>query len=197
MKTGKLAIAFIALFFFGSVLTPAVAAGKGSGHRVNKNLTAVLDTTMGTIKIGFYPDVAPLHVSNFIMLAKSGFYDGTYFHRVIPGFVVQGGDPNTKDNDRSNDGMGGPESTVKAEFNNIHHGPGIVSMARKRNPNSAGSQFFICVGDLPDLDHKYTVFGKVTEGMDVVYKIADVPRDRNDNPIENVVVRKVTIIDKR
>lgn len=148
--------------------------------------TAVIETKFGNISIEFLSDRAPNHVANFIELAKSGFYDGTIFHRVIPGFMIQGGDPNTKSPDTSKYGTGGPGYTVNAEFNNTPHTRGILSMARSRNPNSAGSQFFIVVRDSTFLDRKYTVFGRVTEGMDVADKIVSQPRDNRDNPLERV-----------
>ncbi|MFH1563218.1 MAG: peptidylprolyl isomerase [Nitrospirota bacterium] len=147
---------------------------------------AVLETKFGKVTIKFFPQDAPNHVENFKKLANAGFYNGTTFHRVIPGFMIQGGDPNTKDDDRSNDGMGGPGYTVKAEFNSRPHQRGILSMARSSDPNSAGSQFFICVAPATFLDGQYTVFGEVTEGMDAVDKIVSVPRDGSDNPIEKV-----------
>ncbi|MBF0555388.1 MAG: peptidylprolyl isomerase [Nitrospirae bacterium] len=147
---------------------------------------AVIETGFGSISLKFYPETAPNHVNNFIELAKKGFYDGTTFHRVIPGFMIQGGDPNTKDHDKSNHGMGGPGYTVKAEFSERSHARGILSMARAQHPDSAGSQFFICAADSPFLDGQYTVFGEVVEGMDVVDKIVSVPRDARDNPKERV-----------
>ncbi len=147
---------------------------------------AVITTNFGKIRIKFFPQDAPNHVENFKKLAKAGFYNGTTFHRVIPGFMIQGGDPNTKDDDRSNDGMGGPGYTISAEFNSRSHQRGIVSMARAQDPNSAGSQFFICVAPATFLDRQYTVFGEVIEGMDAVDKIVSVQRDRLDNPLERV-----------
>lgn len=159
---------------------------------------AVLDTNLGKIVISFLPEKAPGHVKNFETLAKKGFYNGTKFHRVIPGFMIQGGDPNSKDDDRSNDGMGGPGYQIKAEFNDVKHERGIVSMARSSDPNSAGSQFFIMVTKYPSLDGKYTVFGKVVEGMDVVDKIVNLPRDANDNPLPaNPAIIKAVHIEKR
>jgi dolichyl-diphosphooligosaccharide--protein glycosyltransferase len=135
---------------------------------------AVIETAQGTIKMEFFPNAAPNHVENFIELANGGLYDGTLFHRIIPDFMIQGGDPNTKgdDSDRSTWGQGGPENNVNAEFNDIPHSRGIVSMARAQDPNSAGSQFFIVHKDSNFLDGQYTVFGRVIEGMDVVDKIA-------------------------
>jgi len=156
---------------------------------------AVIETKFGNIELKFFPDVAPNHVNNFIELAKKGFYDGTTFHRVIPGFMIQGGDPNSKDPDRSRHGTGGPGYSLKAEFNDRSHTRGALSMARSSDPDSAGSQFFICVTDSPFLDKKYTVFGEVVSGMDVVDQIVKQPRDGRDNPIERIEM-KVRIIEK-
>ena len=155
---------------------------------------AVIETKYGDITLKFFPGVAPNHVKNFIDLSKKGFYDGTIFHRVIPGFMIQGGDPNTKGPDRSTYGMGGPGYTLKAEFNSMPHKRGTLSMARSGNPDSAGSQFFICVADAPFLDHQYTVFGEVVSGMDVADKIVNLPRDSADDPLERVEM-KVKIIE--
>ena len=154
---------------------------------------AVIQTNLGTIMFEFFPEDAPNHVANFKKLANEGFYNGICFHRVIPGFMIQAGDPNTKDDDRSNDGLGGPGYTIDAEFNDRPHKRGTVSMARKPDPNSAGSQFFICHQAQPGLDGQYTVFGQVVHGLDVVDKIASVERDSRDNPLEPVVMEKVTI----
>lgn len=141
---------------------------------------------LGDIVLKFFPDVAPGHVKNFVDLAKKGFYNGTTFHRVIPGFMIQGGDPNSKNPDRSMHGMGGPGHKVKAEFNSKPHKRGIVSMARSNDPDSAGSQFFICVADANFLDWQYTVFAEVVSGMDVADKVVSMKRDGNDNPFERV-----------
>jgi peptidyl-prolyl cis-trans isomerase B (cyclophilin B) len=151
---------------------------------------AVLETKLGKIVIRFFPEKAPNHVKNFENLVKTGFYDNTKFHRVIPGFMIQGGDPNTKQGNPNTWGTGGNtdkvgrEINVKAEFNDIHHIRGIVSMARAANPNSASSQFFICVADVrSSLDNQYSAFGQIVEGMDVVDKIVNAPRDTsNDRP---------------
>jgi peptidyl-prolyl cis-trans isomerase B (cyclophilin B) len=151
--------------------------------------TATIETKFGDITLKFFPEVAPNHVNSFIQLAKDGFYDGTTFHRVVPGFVIQGGDPNTKSDDRSRHGMGGPGFTLKAEFSKLPHKRGTLSMARAAHPDSAGSQFFICVADAPFLDGEYTVFGEVVEGMDVVDKIVSQPKDQRDNPIERVEMK--------
>jgi peptidyl-prolyl cis-trans isomerase B (cyclophilin B) len=147
---------------------------------------AIIHTKLGNITVKFFPDVAPNHVNNFIELAQKGFYDGTIFHRVIPKFVIQGGDPNSKNPDRSKHGMGGPGYSVKAEFSKKPHKRGTLSMARAAHPDSAGSQFFICVADVPSLDGKYTVFGEVVTGMEVVDKIVSQPRDGNDNPKDRI-----------
>jgi peptidyl-prolyl cis-trans isomerase B (cyclophilin B) len=156
---------------------------------------AIIETRFGNIEFKFFPDVAPNHVSNIIELAKKGFYDGTTFHRVIPRFMIQGGDPNSKNPDRSKHGMGGPGFTMKAEFNDKPHKRGILSMARAAQPDSAGSQFFICVADSYFLDKQYTVFGEVKSGMDVVDKIVSQQRDKNDNPLERIEM-KVKILEK-
>jgi cyclophilin family peptidyl-prolyl cis-trans isomerase len=153
----------------------------------------------GTIRFELLADKAPNTVENFEKLASSGFYDGTTFHRVIPGFMIQGGDPNSKNRDPRDDGLGGPGYTIKAEFNDTPHVRGIVSMARAASPDSAGSQFFIVVADSPHLDGQYTAFGRVIDGMDVVDKIVAVPRDEfgrhgpPDRPVENVVVDHLRI----
>ena len=156
---------------------------------------AVIETKFGKIGVEFFEDKAPGHVKNFKDLAKKGFYDGTIFHRVIPGFMVQGGDPNTKSDDRSNHGMGGPGYSIKAEFNDTPHKRGILSMARSQDPNSAGSQFFIVVKDAAFLDGQYTAFGKVLSGMAVADQIVNAPRDRRDNPNERIEM-KVKIINR-
>lgn len=156
---------------------------------------AVIETRFGNIELKFFPEVAPNHVNNFIDLAKKGFYEGSTFHRVIPGFMIQGGDPNSKNPDRSKHGMGGPGHTVKAEFNNKSHKRGTLSMARASHPDSAGSQFFICVADSFFLDRQYTVFGEVTSGMEVADRIVSQQRDKVDNPIERIEM-KVRIVEQ-
>ena len=156
------------------------------------NEIVVIATSLGNIEFEFLEDKAPGHVKNFKDLANSEFYNGTIFHRVIPGFMVQGGDPNTKSDDRSAHGMGGPGHTIKAEFNDETHARGIISMARSQDPDSAGSQFFVVVKDSDFLNGQYTAFGRVTSGMDVADKIVDSPRDDKDNPLERIEM-KVTI----
>ena len=155
---------------------------------------AIIETKFGNITLKFFPDVAPGHVKNFIDLAKKGFYDGTTFHRVIPGFMIQGGDPNSKDPNKKAHGTGGPGYTIKAEFNDKHHKRGILSMARSGHPDSAGSQFFITVADAGFLDKQYTVFGEVESGLEAVDKIVSQPKDASDNPNERVEM-KVKIVE--
>jgi len=157
---------------------------------------AVIETKFGKIGLKFFPDVAPNHVNNFIELAQKGFYDGTTFHRIIPGFMIQGGDPNSKDPDKSKHGTGGPGYTVKAEFNQKPHKRGTLSMARASHPDSAGSQFFICVAESSFLDGQYTAFGEVISGMEVADKIVSQPRDRLDNPNERIEM-KVKIVEEK
>ncbi len=149
-------------------------------------------TNFGNIKFNLLPELAPETVRNFSKLAGSGFYNGTLFHRVIPGFMIQGGDPNTKSPDKSMWGQGGPGYNLKAEFNSRSHLRGIVSMARATDPDSAGSQFFIITSDSTFLDKQYTVFGEVTEGMEVADKIVGLPRDGNDCPEQEAKMLEVT-----
>ena len=151
-----------------------------------------IKTNFGSIKFSLLPELAPETVRNFSKLAKSGFYNETLFHRVIPGFMIQGGDPNTKSPDKSVWGQGGPGYNLKAEFNSRSHLRGIVSMARAADPDSAGSQFFIVTSDSTFLDKQYTVFGEVTEGMDVADKIVNLPRDGNDCPEQEAKMLEVT-----
>lgn len=157
---------------------------------------AVMKTNLGKIVLMFYPSKAPGHVANFKKLAKSGFYNGTKFHRVIPGFMIQGGDPNSKDGDRNNDGTGNAKSFLKAEFNDIRHTRGVLSMARSSDPNSASCQFFIMVADQSHLDGQYSAFGRVVSGMDVVDKIVNLPRDARDNPLPKnpAIIEKIEIV---
>ncbi len=184
-----------------------------------------LSTDAGEILLEMKPDLAPKHVANFTHLCRSGFYDGTTFHRVIPGFMIQGGDPNTKDDDRGNDGQGGPDwedvlspkefalmtevlvmlsskgyvgfadrAQIKAEFNSDRHQRGVLSMARSQDPDSGGSQFFICVADVSHLDGKYTAFGRVVLGLDTVDEIVMVERDRRDNPLQSQHINRAEVI---
>lgn len=170
---------------------------------------AVISTKFGDMVVEFFPDVAPKHVENFQILAEEGYYNGTTFHRVIPGFMIQGGDPNSKDLDRMNDGTGGragkffgigkendPESwTVPAEFNDTPHQRGTLSMARSQNIDSGSSQFFICHDNAPFLDGQYTVFGQLISGIEVVDEIVNSERDPRDNPLDRVEMT-VSLVDK-
>lgn len=176
---------------------PAPAAQEEKPMSEYTNKVAELHTTSGDIHIRFFPDVAPGHVRNFLDLAKSGFYDNTKFHRVIPGFMIQGGDPNTKTGDPNTWGIGGAEKNIKAEFNSITHKRGIVSMARAQHPDSASSQFFIVVKDSPFLDNQYTVFGEVTKGMDVADKIVSAPKGAQDRPNSPTSITSITIRDAK
>lgn len=156
---------------------------------------AVIKTSEGEMVLEFFPDVAPNHVTNFKTLARRGFYDGTAFHRVIRGFMIQGGCPNSKDEGRKDQwGQGGPGHTINAEFNNRPHVRGTLSMARTPDPNSAGSQFFICHGDPRFLDNQYTVFGRLIRGDDVLERIATTPTDGPDRPVRRMNIESIRIV---
>ncbi len=195
MRTAKLAALFLifTLLAFASTGNQAKAEGARKMGE-SREVRAIIETKYGNMEIKFFPDKAPKHVENFTALAKKGFYDGTIFHRVIPGFMIQGGDPNTKGPDKSTYGMGGPGHNVAAEFNDIPHKRGILSMARSQHPDSAGSQFFIVVKDSSFLDRQYTVFGEVVKGMEVADAIVNLPRNPRDLPNERVEM-KVKIIE--
>ena len=195
MKTLKIVLVFaLTLLFAVTANSEMINKKKEMENKKMADVKAVIETKFGNIELKFFPDVAPNHVNNFIKLAKDGFYDGTIFHRVIPGFMIQGGDPNSKNHDKSSHGMGGPDYKVKAEFSDKHHKRGTLSMARSAQPDSAGSQFFICVSDAGFLDGQYSVFGEVVSGMEVVDKIVSQPRDARDNPDERVEM-KVKIVE--
>jgi peptidyl-prolyl cis-trans isomerase B (cyclophilin B) len=156
---------------------------------------AVISTTEGDMVVEFWDDAAPKTIENFKKLAKSGFYDGTAFHRVIKGFMIQGGDPLTKDPaQEANWGTGGPGYKIDAEFNNHSHVRGVLSMARSSDPNSAGSQFFICHGSPSQLDHQYTTFGKLIKGDDVLEKIANTPTHAPDRPDKRMGIISIKIV---
>jgi peptidyl-prolyl cis-trans isomerase B (cyclophilin B) len=201
-KTRILFIALIAIFMaaaaYAQFQAPAPKTITATKEEIKKmsGTKAIIETKFGNITLKFFPDVAPGHVKNFIDLAKKGFYDGTTFHRVIPGFMIQGGDPNSKDTNKSKHGQGGPGYTIKAEFNDKPHKRGTLSMARAGHPDSAGSQFFICVKDSPFLDKQYTVFGEVESGIEVVDKIVSQPRDASDNPNDRIEM-KVKIVEPK
>jgi peptidyl-prolyl cis-trans isomerase B (cyclophilin B) len=177
--------------------TPAAAKDKTQTAAAKE--VAVMETSEGTMVIEFWPDVAPNTVDNFKKLARKGFYDGTAFHRIMKGFMIQGGDPNTKDPAKeSMYGTGGPGYQIKAEFNDRKHVKGVISMARSRDPDSAGSQFFICHGTASNLDRQYTAFGKLIQGEDVLDKIANTPvavrNGENSKPTKRVSLVKVQIV---
>ena len=178
-----------------TTLTPeALPEYEETMHNKN-NPVAVLETTAGTIEIELYEDAMPITAGNFKKLVNEGFYDGIKFHRVIDGFMIQGGDPNTKESDKSVWGQGGPGYNLKAEFNSRSHLRGIVSMARASDPDSAGSQFFIVTSDSTFLDKQYTVFAEVVEGLEIADKIVNLPRDGNDCPKEEAKMLRITTSD--
>ncbi len=161
----------------------------------NTNEVAIINTTEGEMVIEFWSDAAPNTVANFKKLAEKGFYDGTAFHRVIKGFMIQGGDPLTKDPSKEDMwGTGGPGYTIKAEFNHHSHVRGVISMARSQDPDSAGSQFFICDGNPTFLDHQYTAFGKLIKGDDVLTKIANTSTHPPDRPDKRIDVISIKIV---
>ena len=182
-----------------SLPTPGAVDAK---PKTDAKEVAVIKTSMGELVLEFWPEVAPKHVESFKKLARQGFYDGTAFHRVIQGFMIQGGDPNTKDESKRDLwGQGGPGYKLNAEFNSRKHTRGVLSMARSRDPNSAGSQFFICLADAPHLDNQYTAFGKLIKGYDVLSKIGDTPTDRTagspnarDIPLTRVNIDSIKIV---
>ena len=165
-----------------------------------ENNVAVISTNFGDMVVEFYPDIAPMHVESFMALVNEEYFNGTTFHRVIPGFMIQGGDPNSRNENRATHGTGGragkffglgneeDPSTwlIPQEFSNTPHVKGILSMARTNDPNSASSQFFVCHDNANFLDNNYTVFGKVIDGLDIIDQIANVAKDQNDNPLEKV-----------
>jgi peptidyl-prolyl cis-trans isomerase B (cyclophilin B) len=180
-------------------VSPAAAQPAVAEPPLDRLPTAVLRVRgFGEIRVALRPDVAPKTVENMTKLAASHFYDGTTFHRVVPGFMIQGGDPNSKDRDPRNDGFGGPGWRIPDEPSGLHHARGAISMA-KAGPNSAGSQFFIVVADAPQLDDRFTAFGRVVAGMDVVDRIVAVPRDEyerygpRDRPLEDVVIESLVV----
>jgi cyclophilin family peptidyl-prolyl cis-trans isomerase len=176
---------------------PSAAAAPAPVVRNYDNQIVELHTTAGEIHIRLYPQIAPNHAKNFIDLAADHYYEGTRFHRVIPGFMIQGGDPNTKGDDVTSWGTGGSGRNLDAEFNAVKHRRGIVSMARSQNPNSASSQFFIMVADAPALDNQYTVFGEVIRGMEVVDVIVSAPRNQMDRPNQPTTITNTRVRDAR
>jgi len=179
------------------------SAKDGTENLKEKKDIAVISTEYGDMVVEFFEEAAPKHVQSFKLHAQNRYYDGTIFHRVIPGFMIQGGDPNTKSSNKASYGTGGHAAkyfgigdeedstswTIPSEFNDIKHSPGILSMARSTDPNSGGSQFFICAARAEHLDSNYTVFGQVVQGNQIIDKIVNLPRDRRDNPNRRVEMR--------
>lgn len=202
MKTMRLGwLAMACSLALACVAGGAETTTSTEGKQLNTNEVAVMKTTLGEMVIEFWPDVAPKTVENFVTLAKKGFYDGTCFHRVIRGFMIQGGDPLTKDPAKEALwGTGDPGYKIKAEFNDRPHEKGVISMARGPHPDSAGCQFFICHGRAPHLDRQYTAFGKLIKGEEVLDKIASVPCASNgremSKPTQRIEVISVKIVDR-
>jgi peptidyl-prolyl cis-trans isomerase B (cyclophilin B) len=201
MKTILLACAVSLAFGLPAVCAeatktdPPKTESKGENKTVSNTEVAVIKTSEGEMVIEFWPEVAPKTVENFKTLAKRGFYDGTCFHRVIKDFMIQGGDPLTKDpNMEHRWGTGDPGYKIKAEFNERHHDRGVLSMARSNDPDSAGSQFFICHGDPRFLDRQYTAFGKLIKGDDVLEKIATTPTHPQDRPNKRMGIESIKIV---
>ena len=199
MKTSNLICAFSLIISMALVSSKAEQTNNVAGNQAaNTNSVgevAVINTTEGTMVVEFWPEVAPNTVANFKKLAKQGFYDDTCFHRVIKDFMIQGGDPLTKDASKEDLwGTGGPGYSIKAEFNDRSHTRGVLSMARSQDPDSAGSQFFICHGNPTFLDHQYTAFGKLIKGDDVLEKIATTPTHPPDRPDKRIGVISIKIV---
>jgi len=194
----KLSILAVALLLSSALF--AAEENKENPPMNASNEVAVIKTSEGDMVVQFWNDAAPKTIENFKKLARSGFYDGTIFHRIVKGFMIQGGDPNSKDPGKeSSYGEGGPGYKIKAEFNDRSHERGVISMARSSDPDSAGSQFFICLGNVPRLDRQYTTFGKLIKGDDVLEKISGTPVMRsstgeNSKPIKRVVIESIKIV---
>ena len=192
-------LSLLAALLLGSALF-AAEEKKPSAAVNTSNEVAVIKTSEGEMVVEFWTNAAPKTIENFKKLAREGFYDGTIFHRIIKGFMIQGGDPNSKDPAKeSSYGQGGPGYKIKAEFNDFPHVRGVISMARENDPDSAGSQFFICLASIPRLDHKYTTFGKLIKGDDVLEKISDTPVASNgmgerSKPTKRVVIESIKIV---
>jgi peptidyl-prolyl cis-trans isomerase B (cyclophilin B) len=194
----KLTILFAALL--SSIVLAAEEKKEESKPMNTSNEVALIKTSEGDMVVQFWTDAAPNTIENFKKLAREGFYDGTTFHRIVKGFMIQGGDPNSKDPAKeSSYGQGGPGYKIKAEFNDHSHQRGVISMARSSDPDSAGSQFFICLAPVTRLDHQYTTFGKLIKGTDVLEKIGDTPVTRNSSgemsqPTKRVVIESIKIV---
>jgi cyclophilin family peptidyl-prolyl cis-trans isomerase len=191
MRTAILALTVASVVCFSALAAEKKQYDKPPEMKIDpsKTYTATIDTTEGKMVVELLPKVAPGHVNSFVFLAKEKFYDGVIFHRIIKNFMIQGGDP-------TGTGTGGPGYQLQAEFNDVKHERGVLSAARSQNPNSAGSQFFIVHADAPHLDKKYTAFGRVKEGLDVLDKIANTPTDANDRPANPPKINTITIEEK-
>jgi peptidyl-prolyl cis-trans isomerase B (cyclophilin B) len=193
-------MSMLAALFLSSTLFAAEEKKAESPTMNASNEVAVIKTSEGEMVVQFWTDAAPKTIENFKKLAREGFYDGTTFHRIVKGFMIQGGDPNSKDPTKENSyGEGGPSYKIKAEFNDHSHQRGVISMARSSDPDSAGSQFFICLAPVPRLDHQYTTFGKLIKGADVLEKIGETPVTRNSSgenskPTKRVVIESIKIV---
>ena len=190
----------LAMFLLSSALFAAEEKKEDTSPVSTGNEVAVITTSEGDMVVEFWTDAAPNTIENFKKLARAGFYNGTIFHRIVKAFMIQGGDPNSKDPSKENRyGEGGPGYKIKAEFNDHLHERGVISMAREPDPDSAGSQFFICLAPVPRLDHQYTTFGKLIKGDDVLAKIGDTPVSRNSmgemsKPTKRVGIEKIDIV---
>jgi peptidyl-prolyl cis-trans isomerase B (cyclophilin B) len=193
-------MSILAMFLLSSALFAAEEKKEDTSPVSTGNEVAVIKTSEGDIVVEFWTDAAPNTIENFKKLARAGFYNGTIFHRIVKAFMIQGGDPNSKDPSKENRyGEGGPGYKIKAEFNDHSHERGVLSMAREPDPDSAGSQFFICLSPVPRLDHQYTTFGKLIKGGDVLGKIGDTPVSRNSmgemsKPTKRVMIEKIDIV---
>jgi peptidyl-prolyl cis-trans isomerase B (cyclophilin B) len=193
-------MSILAMFLLSSALFAAEEKKEDTSPVSTGNEVAVIKTSEGDMVVEFWTDAAPNTIENFKKLARAGFYNGTIFHRIVKVFMIQGGDPNSKDPSKENRyGEGGPGYKIKAEFNDHSHERGVISMAREPDPDSAGSQFFICLAPVPRLDHQYTTFGKLIKGDDVLGKIGDTPVSRNSmgemsKPMKRVTIEKIDIV---
>ena len=193
-------MSILAMFLLSSALFAAEEKKEDTSPVSTGNEVAVIKTSEGDMVVEFWTDGAPNTIENFKKLARAGFYNGTIFHRIVKAFMIQGGDPNSKDPSKENRyGEGGPGYKIKAEFNDHSHERGVISMAREPDPDSAGSQFFICLAPVPRLDHQYTTFGKLIKGDDVLGKIGDTPVSRNSmgemsKPTKRVTIEKIDIV---
>src|SRR5213080_3946312 len=193
-------MSILAMFLLSSALFAAEEKKEDRSPVSTGNEVAVIKTSEGDMVVEYWTDAAPNTIENFKKLARAGFYNGTIFHRIVKAFMIQGGDPNSKDPSKENRyGEGGPGYKIKAEFNDHLHERGVISMAREPDPNSAGSQFFICLAPVPRLDHQYTTFGKLIKGDDVLSKIGDTPVSRNSmgemsKPTKRVAIEKIDIV---